>query len=87
MRPTKKDRLQLSDRNVLQEWFGFLKTATENVSPANIYNFDETNFQSAEETECNGPFALAMNNLHPRSQSGPTVNGLLPSNVSLLMAG
>ncbi|KAJ5386497.1 hypothetical protein N7509_009038 [Penicillium cosmopolitanum] len=45
MRPTKKNRLQLSDRNVLQEWFGRFKTATENVCPANIYNFDETNFQ------------------------------------------
>jgi hypothetical protein len=44
-RQAKKKRLDSSDLETVQHWFDRLKPLIANISPANIYNFDETNFQ------------------------------------------
>lgn len=46
----KKTRLDPSDRDKLQHWFDRLKSLIDGVSPANIYNFDETIFRIGEGT-------------------------------------
>ncbi|KAJ5370482.1 uncharacterized protein N7496_006574 [Penicillium cataractarum] len=41
----KKRRLDSSDLETVQHWFDHLKPLIADIPPANIYNFDETNFQ------------------------------------------
>lgn len=44
-RQAKKKRLDSCDLETVQHWFDRLKPLIADIPPANIYNFDETNFQ------------------------------------------
>ncbi|KAI2680592.1 hypothetical protein DTO027I6_3774 [Penicillium roqueforti] len=47
-RSVKKKRLDASDQETLEHWYGRLKAVIAGVSPENIYNFDDTIFQIGE---------------------------------------
>ncbi|OQE32809.1 hypothetical protein PENFLA_c001G05367 [Penicillium flavigenum] len=45
VRSVKKKRIDASDQETLEHWYGRLETVVAEVSPENIYNFDDTIFQ------------------------------------------
>ena len=45
VRSVKKKRLDASDQETMEHWYGRLEAVIAGVSPENIYNFDDTIFQ------------------------------------------